>query len=207
MSGDSGPADSLGYIKPPTPMPWFLGGLLSLVERRLGKRLEANRMLAWYPKALLGSGIMEALVAHDEVEVPKRLLKLIRIYVSFLASCPFCIDMNAKQYRESGLSDEEILFLRGIKTFEEVGSVSETERAALEYARCATSTPVAFTTEVMDRLRSHYSDRAIVIIASTIAQVNFWTRLIQSLGVQPAGFSSECSILELEKYRTMRRPG
>jgi AhpD family alkylhydroperoxidase len=177
------------------------------VERRLGKRLEANRMLAWYPKALLGSGIMEALVAHDEVEVPKRLLKLIRIYVSFLASCPFCIDMNAKQYRESGLSDEEILFLRGIKTFEEVGSVSETERAALEYARCATSTPVAFTTEVMDRLRSHYSDRAIVIIASTIAQVNFWTRLIQSLGVQPAGFSSECSILELEKYRTMRRPG
>jgi hypothetical protein len=59
----------------------------------------------------------------------------------------------------------------------------------------------------MDRLRSHYSDRAIVIIASTIAQVNFWTRLIQSLGVQPAGFSSECSILELEKYRTMRRPG
>jgi len=146
---------------------------------------------------------MEALVAHDEREVPKRLLKLIRVYVSFLASCPFCIDMNAAEYRESGLSDDEILVLRGIKTFEEVGGISDSERAALEYVRCATSTPVAFTSEVMDRLRSHFSERAIVVIASTCAQVNFWTRLIQSLGVQPAGFSTECSILELEKYRTL----
>jgi AhpD family alkylhydroperoxidase len=207
MSGDSAPTDLSSYIKPPKPLPWLLGALLSLVERRLGKRLEANRILAWYPKAFWGSGIMEALVAHDEGEVPRRLLKLIRIYVSFLASCPFCIDMNAKEYRESGLSDEEILALRGLKTFEETGTMDEAERAALEYARCATSTPVAFTPEVMDRLRSHFSERAIVIIASTCAQVNFWTRLIQSLGVQPAGFSTECSILELEKYRTMHHHG
>jgi AhpD family alkylhydroperoxidase len=196
-----------GYIGPPARMPWFLRLALSLVERRLGKRLEANRILAWYPKAFWGSGIMEALVAHDEPEVSKRLLKLIRVYVSFLASCPFCIDMNAKEYRESGLTDGEILALRGIKAFGEVGSITEAETAALEYARCATSTPVAFTAEALDRLRSHYSERAIVIIASTCAQVNFWTRLIQSLGVQPAGFSAECPILELDKYRTMRRRG
>jgi AhpD family alkylhydroperoxidase len=178
--------------------------MLGIVEKRLGKSLIANRILAWYPKAFWGSGLMEALVAHDESEVPKRLLKLIRVYVSFLASCPFCIDMNAALYRESGLSDNEILLLRGIKAYEDVGSVSEAEQAALEYVRCATSTPVAFTSEVMDRLRSHFSERAIVIIASTCAQVNFWTRLIQSLGVQPAGFSTECSILELGNYRTMR---
>jgi alkylhydroperoxidase family enzyme len=196
-----------GYIGPPARMPWFLRLALILVERRLGKRLEANRILSWYPKAFWGSGLMEALVAHDESEVPKRLLKLIRIYVSFLASCPFCIDMNAKEYSESGLGDEEILALRGIKSFEEVGSITEAEAAALEYARCATSTPVAFTAEVIESLRSHFSERAIVIIASTCAQVNFWTRLIQSLGVQPAGFSTECPILELDKYRTMRTKG
>lgn len=178
--------------------------MLALAERRLGKPLAANRILTWYPKAFWGSGIMEALVAHDETEVPERLLRLIRIYVSFLASCPFCIDLNAREYRESGVSDEEILALRGIKSFEEVASIGESEAAALEYVRCATSTPVSFTQEAIDRLRSRFSERAIVIIASTCAQVNFWTRLIQSLGVPPAGFSSECSMLDLEKYRTLK---
>ena len=76
--------------------------------------------------------------------------------------------------------------------------------AALDYVRGATSTPVAFTPEMIEALRSRFSERAIVVIASTCAQVNFWTRLIQSLGVQPAGFSLGCSILDLEKYRTMK---
>ena len=33
-----------------------------------------------------------------------------------------------------------------------------------------------------------------VTIASTSAQVNYWTRLIQALGVPPAGFSDKCDI-------------
>lgn len=210
-SGELGPKDrenmksnAVGYISPPDHVPWLLRAMLAMVERHLGKPLIANRILAWYPRAFWGSGIMEGLVARDEPELPKRLLKLIRVYVSFLASCPFCIDLNAKEYREVGISDEEMLALRGLKSFEEVASIVAPERAALEYVRCATSTPVAFTPAVIDELRSRFSERAIVIIASTCAQVNFWTRLIQSLGVQPAGFSAECSILDLEKYRTMK---
>ena len=193
-----------GYIGPPERMPWLLRAMLAIVERRLGKPLVANRILAWYPKAFWGSGIMEALVAHDEPELPARLLKLIRIYVSFLASCPFCIDLNAKEYRESGISDKEILALRGMRGLGEVATISEAEKVALEYVRCATSTPVAFEPELIEELRSLFTERAIVVIASTCAQVNFWTRLLQSLGVQPAGFSASCSLLDLEAYRTMK---
>jgi AhpD family alkylhydroperoxidase len=197
--------DVTSHVQPPRRLPLILGVLLSLVEGRLGKPLLANRILAWYPKAFVGSGLMEALVAHEDRELPRRLLKLLRIYVSFLASCPFCIDMNAQEYRDSGLTDEEILALRGMRSFDETDSLSPAERAALEYARCMTSTPVAFTPEIIDELHAHFSDRAVVIIASTCAQVNFWARLIQSFGVQPAGFSTECSILELEEYRTLAK--
>jgi len=193
-----------GYIAPPARLPWLIRIMLSMVERRLGKPLVANRILAWYPKAFWGSGLLEALVAHEEAEVPRRLLKLIRIYVSFLASCPFCIDMNAQEYAQAGITDDEILALRGLKDFDVVGSFDKAERAALRYVRCATTTPVSFTAEVIDALRASFSERGIVVIASTCAQVNFWTRLIQSLGVQPTGFSTECSILELEKYRSLR---
>ena len=195
-------SNEAGYIRPPRRMPWLIGAMLSLVERRMGKTLFANRLLAWYPKAFWGSGLLEALVARDEPEVSARLLKLLRVYASFLVSCPFCIDLNAKEYRESGLRDEEILALRGQKRLDEVDSIGASERIALEYARCICSTPVAFPSEIMDELRSRFSARAIVVIASTCAQVNFWARLVQAFGVQPAGFSSECSILELEKYRT-----
>jgi alkylhydroperoxidase family enzyme len=195
-----------GYVDPPPRMPWLLGLALRLVAARLGGRLVANRILVWYPKALIGSGVMEALVAHDDPEVPKRLLKLLRVQVSFLASCPFCIDLNAKEYRESGITDEEILALRGLGPLGEVRSLSAAEAAALEYARCATATPVAFSSEVIEGMKRQFSERAMVIIASTVAQVNFWTRLIQSLGVQPAGFSKECAILDLEGHRTLAPP-
>ena len=63
--------DALGYLSPPPRMPWLLRAMLAIVERRLGKPLMANRILAWYPKAFWGSGIMEGLVAHEEPEVPK----------------------------------------------------------------------------------------------------------------------------------------
>ena len=130
------------YIDPPPRLPLIPRLLLGMVERSLGKELTANRILAWYPKALIGSGIMEALVAHDEEEAPRRLLKLLRMYTSFLVSCPFCIDMNSAAFRESGISEDEILALRGIKGFDEVPSFSESEKAALAYAGCISRTPL-----------------------------------------------------------------
>jgi len=192
------------YIEAPRPLPLLWRVLLGLVERRLGKRLVANRILAWYPKALVGSGILEALVAHDEPEVPRRLLKLIRIYTSIRVSCPFCIDLNSKEYRESGLADEEIVALQAEGGAASAPTLSAAERAALAYVDCMCRSPVSFERETIDELRRHFSERGIVVIASTCAQVNFWARLIQSFGVPPAGFSAECSLLNLDRYRTLR---
>jgi alkylhydroperoxidase family enzyme len=191
------------YLAAPKPLPLIPRILLRFVERSLGKELAANRILTWYPKALIGSGIMEALVAHDDREVPRRLLKLLRMYTSFLVSCPFCIDMNSKEFEREGITEEEVLALRGLKDFASVRSLTEAEQAALAYARCLSNTPLSFEAETISAIKSHFSDRAIVIIASTCAQVNFWARLIQAFGVPPAGFSGSCSILELESYRTI----
>lgn len=170
----------------------------------MGRKLLANRILTWYPKAFLGSGIMEGLIAHDEPEVPRRLLSLIRVYTSFLVSCPFCIDLNARDFPAKGLSDEEIRGLQGLVPLESVASIDARERAALRYVRCICSTPLSFPSDVIDDMQRHFTPRGIVIVASTSAQVNFWARLIQALGVPPAGFSAECKILNLEKYATRK---
>jgi alkylhydroperoxidase family enzyme len=194
----------MSHIPPPPRIPLLLRFALTLVEKRLGKKLLANRILAWYPKAFIGSGIMEGLIAHDDHEVPRRLLTLIRVATSFRVSCPFCIDMNARDFPAKGLSDDEIRALQGLVPLESIDSIDERERAALRYVQCMCATPLSFPAEVVQGMHQHFTPRAIVIIASTCAQVNFWARLIQSLGVPPAGFSSECAILDLEKYVTQK---
>jgi AhpD family alkylhydroperoxidase len=194
----------VSYIDPPRRIPLFFRLLLALVERRMGKELLANRILAWYPKALLGSGIMEALVAHNEPEVPRRLLSLIRIYTSLLVSCPFCIELNARDLSKKGVTEAEIGALRGLADWDAVPTLGEGERAALRYVECISRTPVRFTPEIIRDMNMHFSPRALVVIASTCAQVNFWARLIQSLGVPPAGFADACPFLPASDYATMR---
>jgi alkylhydroperoxidase family enzyme len=195
----------MSYIEPPRKIPLVFRVMFSLVEKHLGKRLIANRILTWYPKALIGSGIMEGLIAHDEPEVPRRLLVLIRVYTSFLVSCPFCIDLNSKDFKKKGLNEEEILALQGRIPMDQVGTLGEKEKAALRYVQCICATPIAFPSDVIDTIKKHFTERGIVIIASTCSQVNFWARMIQSLGVPPAGFSSECKILNLDSYTTLKK--
>lgn len=144
------------------------------------------RILAWYPKAAIGSGVMEAFVAHEDGRMDKRMLKLIRMAASYAAACPFCIDMNSYEYREAGICDEEAESLRG--DYENVKSFSEREKLAIAYSRLISSTPLKFHPDVVEKVKSAFTEREFVILASTAAQVNYWARLIQALGIPPAGF-------------------
>jgi AhpD family alkylhydroperoxidase len=194
----------MSAIDPPVRIPLLLRMALWLVEKRLGKRLIANRILAWYPRALIGSGVMEALIAHDEPEVPRRLLSLIRISTSFLVSCPFCIDLNSRDLAAKGVNAEEIRALQGAIPLDAVASFSDADRAALRFVRQMCVTPLSFSRRVVDEMKERFSPRAIVIIASTCAQVNFWARLIQGLGVGPAGFSPDAPFLDLDAFATLK---
>jgi alkylhydroperoxidase family enzyme len=55
-------------------------------------------------------------------------------------------------------------------------------------------TPLQFPHAFIAELRQQFDEREIVILASTAAQVNYWARLIQALGIPPAGFSNQCDL-------------
>jgi alkylhydroperoxidase family enzyme len=167
-------------------IPFFLKLGILLSERITGKTMLPARILAWYPKAAIGSGVMESLVAHADGDMTLRLLKLIRMTASYAAACPFCIDMNSYEYRDVGITDEEAESLRG--DFERVGTFSEREKLAIAYARVISQTPLKFHPDLVERVKSAFTEREFVILASTAAQVNYWARLIQALGIPPAGF-------------------
>ncbi|MEO7589317.1 MAG: hypothetical protein ABIS84_14960 [Arachnia sp.] len=162
-----------------------------IAERTTGRRMEPARLLAWYPKAAIGSGLLEMLVSHREPS--ERLLKLVRVTASTTANCAFCVDMNSFEHDRAGLSDAELAALAGGDP-DSVPTFSARERLAIEYTRRISSSPLVFPAEHQALLREEFSERELVILATTAAQVNYWARVIQALGIPPAGFTEACRV-------------
>jgi alkylhydroperoxidase family enzyme len=78
-----------------------------------------------------------------------------------------------------------------------IDTFSLKEKLALGYAIRISKTPVDVPIDFFEKLKSEFSEREIVILASTAAQVNYWARLLKSLGVPPAGFSDRCDLSDL----------
>jgi AhpD family alkylhydroperoxidase len=182
------------FIEPPRRIPWYLRIGIWFSERVAGKTLLPARLLAWYPKAAIGSGALEALIAHREGKVDARLLKIARLQTSFAISCPFCIDMNSAGLQEAGLTPEELAALQGSVEAEAVSSLSPRERLVMRYCKAISQSPIAVPPELVRELKAHFTERELVVLASTSAQVNYWGRLIQALGIPPPGFSEQCEL-------------
>jgi len=177
------------FIEPPRKVPFFLRLGIWVSEKITGRVMLPARILAWYPKAAIGSGVLESLVAHHDGKLDERMLKLVRMSASFAAACPFCIDMNSYEHESLGINADEVLALRGQSDLESVPTFSARERLAIQYARLISQTPLKFYPDFIKQIKANFDEREMVILASTAAQVNYWARLIQALGIPPAGFS------------------
>lgn len=182
------------FIDPPKHIPFYLKIGIWISRKVTGRDLLPGKLLAWYPKAAISSGIMEALVAHKDGNLDKRILKLVRLRTSFSLACPFCIDMNYYDYDQYGITAKELAVLQGINDIASVKTFSPREITAMEYAVLISRTPLQFPQEFISKLKAEFSEREIVILASTAAQVNYWARLLQAMGVPSAGFSDRCEI-------------
>jgi alkylhydroperoxidase family enzyme len=182
------------FLSTPKNIPFWLRIGIWFSERITGHEMLPARLLAWYPKAAVGSGVLEAMVAHKDGNLDERILKLVRVQASYSASCTFCIDMNSANSIESGISSDEMLALQGRKEIKTVPSLTGREILAIDYAKLISQTPLKFPPGFISDIKQHFTEREIVIIASTAAQVNYWARLIQALGIPPAGFGDDCKI-------------
>jgi AhpD family alkylhydroperoxidase len=186
------------FIEPPKHIPFYLKIGIWISRIITGRDLLPGKLLAWYPKVAIGSGILEALVAHRDSTLNERMLKLVRLRASFTVNCPFCIDMNSHEYAKFGITADELAVLQGHSGIEVSTTFSLREKIAMEYSRLISCSPLTFPRSFIDILKATFTEREIVILASTTAQVNYWARLLQALGVPPTGFSDHCE-LQLSK--------
>ncbi|MBX7099875.1 MAG: carboxymuconolactone decarboxylase family protein [Myxococcaceae bacterium] len=188
------------FVPPPEAAPWFLRPMLWLTRRITGKDPLPARLLAHAPKAAVGAGVFELLAAGAPADLDGRSLAVARLVASVVGGCPFCVDMNAATWSRAGLTAGELALLLG----DEQGRWPELglrEAVAARYARALSLTPVEVDPALVAELTSRFSAREVVVLASTIAQVNFWTRFNQGLGVPAAGFFDERACALPERFR------
>jgi AhpD family alkylhydroperoxidase len=174
-------------VEPPRRSPWYLAPFLWLTRKMTGKDPLPARLLTWFPKGAVGAGVFEVTAAGAPGDLDGRALAVARIVSSAVAGCPFCLDMNAATYQRAGLSLEELRAAASLEP-ERWATLGPREAVVARYARALSLTPVELDDALAADLRAAFSSRQLVVLASTIAQVNFWSRFNQGLGVPSAGF-------------------
>ena len=177
-------------VDPPRRVPWYLRFGLWWARRSAGKEPLVGRLLAHAPRMALTAGSFELGAAHGPRDLGRRELAVARVVASAVSGCAFCIDMNAAGYPEAGLSRDELGTLLELDEAR-WAKLGEREHAAAEYARALSATPVVVPVELQRTMRRCFTDREIVVLAATIAQVNYWARLNNGLGIPSAGFFDE----------------
>jgi AhpD family alkylhydroperoxidase len=195
--------DSL-VVQPPARLPLLLRALLWFARRITGKDPLPGRLLAYFPKGAFGVGVFEAAAAGAPGDLDGRVLATARIVSSAVAGCPFCLDMNAATWRRAGLLGPELVSLVELRRVD-WDRLGPREATAARYAEALSRTPVALDEALTTELRQRFTPREIVVLATTIAQVNFWSRFNQGLGVPSAGFFDE-SVCRLPRAAQMPLP-
>lgn len=131
-------------------------------------------------QALIGVG---AAIANSSLGPV--LLELVKIRVSQLNGCAFCLDMHARDLRRHGEPWQRI---NSLPTWRETGLYSLRERAALTWAESLTRLADGHGRHDadFDALQGQFSDQEIVELSWAIAQINAWNRMAVGMRVPVA---------------------
>jgi len=116
---------------------------------------------------------LEKYVSNSGIE--HGLLHLIKLRVSQINGCAYCIDMHWKDARALGETEQR---LYGLDAWHESPYYDDRERAALEWAEVVTKVG---ETHVPDSAyvtaREHFDEKELVDLTWAIAAINAWNRM------------------------------
>jgi AhpD family alkylhydroperoxidase len=114
--------------------------------------------------------------AVDESGLDKSLVELVKLRVSQINNCAFCLQIHLNVARRLGLAAEKIDL---VATWEEAGVLfSEKERAALAWAEALAHLPGrSVSDEAHASAREHFSEDELMWLSIAVANINAWNRL------------------------------
>src|ERR671919_2581648 len=103
------------------------------------------------------------------------LLELVKIRVSQINGCAYCIDMHTKDARAAGESEQR---LYGLSAWREAPYYSDRERAALAWSEGVTNISQTHASDdEYEAARAQFSDEELVKLTMAVIAINGWNRL------------------------------
>ncbi|UII57887.1 carboxymuconolactone decarboxylase family protein [Cytobacillus spongiae] len=113
-------------------------------------------------------------------EIDRKLGELIKIRVSQINGCAFCLNMHVVDARKLGETEQRI---NCVSAWEDCEFYTEAEKVALELAEHVTSISTKrVPEELYQRVRNFYDEREYVDLVLIINQINSWNRISISMG-------------------------
>lgn len=104
--------------------------------------------------------------------IEKPLQELIKVRVSQINSCAFCLDMHWKDARALGETEQR---LYGLNAWHESPYYSERERAALQWAEAVTACKVP--DEIYAETAQHFTEEELIDLTTVVTVINTWNQL------------------------------
>jgi AhpD family alkylhydroperoxidase len=144
-------------------------------------RIDYTKLSPGGYKAMLG---LELYLNHSSLE--KKLLHMIKLRVSQINGCAFCLDMHWKDLQAEGESEQRMYSL---DAWRETDYYSGRERAALAWAEAVTKvTEGHVSDEVFEATRQHFSDQEMADLTFAVVAINGWNRLSIAFRVVPGTY-------------------
>jgi AhpD family alkylhydroperoxidase len=103
------------------------------------------------------------------------LQNLIKLRVSQINGCAYCIDMHWKDLRAAGESEQR---LYGLDAWEESPYYTERERAALAWAESVTNIQDGHVPDaVFEHVKNFFNDKELSDLTLAVTAINSWNRL------------------------------
>ena len=125
----------------------------------------------------------------EESSVNNMLLHLLKLRISQINGCAYCVDMHHKDLVKLGESE---LRLSLLVVWRETELFTEQERAVLDFAEAVTQLKVdPIDDSHYDPLMTFYSKEEICLISLAVTQINTWNRLMKVFRFTPGFYKSE----------------
>lgn len=104
--------------------------------------------------------------------IEKSLQELVKIRISQINGCAFCLDMHWKDARATGETEQR---LYGLSAWSESPYYSDRERAALQWAEAVTECKVP--NAVYEEAIQYFSEEELIDLTVVVATINTWNQL------------------------------
>ncbi|QTF56318.1 carboxymuconolactone decarboxylase family protein [Stutzerimonas frequens] len=135
--------------------------------------------------AMIGLETYLARQSRREDGVDKPLMELVKIRVSQINQCAYCLDMHTKDARALGETEQRIYAL---SAWRETPFFTDRERAALAWAEANTLLPQGVSQQRFEEVREYFSEAQLANLTLAIATINAWNRFGVSFAPVPGSY-------------------